>query len=495
MGLTSTASAASEPYGQYYDEYSTVVDVTEAGADNSGDESITPVLDEIRDDDTLLVFPEGRYYMDEQFRFTGFENFGVVGENATLVPANYYDFSGPNYRLFRLGVSYSPGGRLRFEGFDVDQTASNTGIRTIEANVSDRLEVRDITIHGQHDSGTWGPGLFNITDSDGTGIVERFRAPDGGAWINDTPTAGDRWRGPSGIVANQNVGTLEFKHCWLGAFPDNGLYAATGSGKIIVYGGLYQNSNGANVRIGGRGSEIRWPTVEIDSTRPEDRSQRGIRIENGRNITIHGAAVENSSPEATSHAVSVMNTCESAWIEDTRIELRGDDVNHGIVLSPNCGGVTVVDTTVTHETAGGYPFWIQDSDNTEQILAEGLTITGQSGDAEGFRDGIRCERDNCRFNNIDVAQPGRSGVDRNAIVNTASEVTVYKSDLRASQYPFLDIGTNTLVRNSVLQSTGGQEAVCLYASSTSPAFKENRLVEGIRDFGASDVTTWSNTYE
>jgi len=493
IGLTSTAAASSDPYGHYYDDYATVVDVTEAGADDTGTESITPVLEEVRSDDTLLVFPEGEYFMDEQFRFTGFDNFGVVGENATLIPADFHEFDGPQYRLFRLGVSYSPGGHLRFEGFDVDQSAPETGIRTIEAT-ADRLEVRDVTINGFHDSGTWGPGLFNVTDPDGHGIVERFRAPDGGAWVDNTPNAGNRWRGPIGIEANQNVGTLEFRHCWLGGFPNNGLYAAGGDGRIIVHGGWFRNSNGANVRVGGQGSEIRWPTVEVDSTRTEDRSQRGIRIENGRNIEIYGAAVEITSPMPTSHAISVMNTCESARIDNTRLELRGSDVNHGIVLSPECGETTIVETDITHETAGGYPLWIRESDRTEQILAEQLTISGQAGDGGGFRDGIRCERDNCRFSYIDVIQQGRDGTDRNAIVNTGADLTVYQSELRASQHPFIDLGSNALVRDSVLESSSGEEAVCLYDSSTSPAFKKNRLVDGIRDLGASDVTTWENTY-
>ncbi len=495
IGLTSTAGAASEPYAQYDDDYGNVVDVVDAGADNTGEEPITPVLEELRADDTLLVFPEGRYYMDEQFRFSGFDNFGVVGDDATLVPANYYDFAGPQYRLFRLGVSYSPGGHLRFEGFDVDQRAPDTGIRVIEANAADRLEVRDVTVYGQHDSGTWGPGLFNITDSDGWGIVERFRAPDGGAWINDTPNAGNRWRGPIGIEANQNAGTLEFRRCWLGAFPNNGLYAAGGDGSIVVHGGLYENSNGANVRVGGQGSEIRWPTVKVDDTRPEDKTQRGIRVENGENVKIHGAAVEISSPKPTSHAISVMNSCESARIENTRLELRGSDVNHGIVLSPECGETVIASTKISHETAGGYPLWIRDSDRTESVLAENLTISGEAGDASGLRDGIRCERDNCRFSHVDISQHGRDGVDRNAIVNTGDDVTVYRSDLRASQYPFVDLGADTLVRDSDLESSGDDEAVCLYASAENPTFKKNRLVDGIRDLGASGVTTWENSYE
>lgn len=494
LGLASTTAAA-DPHAEYEDEYSNVVDVVDAGADPNGNESITPVLERNRADDTLFVFPEGRYFMDEQFRFTGFQNVGFVGDDATLVPADYHQFDGPQYRLFRLGTTNNPGARLRFQKFDVDQTAPDTGIRTIEANVSERLEVRNITIRGQHDSGTWGPGLFNITAPDGTGIVERFRAPDGGAWVNNTPNAGNNWRGPIGIVANQTEGTLTFRRCWLGAFPDNGLYASGGNGKIVVKGGLYRNSNGANVRVGGTNSEIRWPTVEIDETRSEDRSQRGIRIENGSGIEIYGASIENSSPMSTSHAIAVMNSCDSARIDRVRLRLTGDDVVHGIVVSPDCGETTIVDTEIVHATAGGYPLWIKDTDRRDRVLGEHLTISGEAGDEGGFRDGIRCERPNCRFSTIEVTQRGRNGVDRNAIVNTAADLTVYNSRLRANQYPYIDIGSYALVLSSDLESLGGNEAVCLYPDSTDVELRDNRLVDGIRDHGASGVSTSGNSYE
>jgi len=88
-----------------------------------------------------------------------------------------------------------------------------------------------------------------------------------------------------------------------------------------------------------------------------------------------------------------MNTCESARIEKTTLDIRGEDVNHGIVCSPVSGDTTIVDTTITHETSGGYPLWIQDSDSSGRVLAEYLTIDGQAGEDGGFRDGIRCERD------------------------------------------------------------------------------------------------------
>jgi len=86
-------------------------------------------------------------------------------------------------------------------------------------------------------------------------------------------------------------------------------------------------------------------------------------------------------------------------------------------------------------------------------------------------------------------------VDRNAIVNTSADLTIYRSNLRASKYPYIDIGSESLVLDSDLESSSGLEAACLYASCDSPAFKDNRLVNGIRNFGASDVTTWKNTYQ
>ena len=497
VGLASTVGAYHERYGQYEDEYENVVNVVEAGADRTGEEPITPVLEEQRADDTLFVFPEGRYYMDEQFRFTGFENVGFVGEDATLVPANIHEFAGPQYRLFRLGVSYAPGDRLRFEGFDVDQTASDTGIRTIEASVSRRLEVRDITIDGEHDSGTWGPGMFAITDSDGQGTVERFRAPDGGVHADETPNAGNMWRGPIGIEANTNVGRLEFIDCELGGFPDNGLYAINEEGTVVVDGGRFENSNGANVRLGGEGSVIKNASIVVDRTRSYDNSQRGIRLENGDDIHVDDVEVTISSPQPTSHAISVMNTCQRSRIEDATIEIRGDDVNHGIVVSPEAGYSHIVNSEIVHDAAGGYPLWIRDTDKQDRVLVELLDVSGDAGvTSAGFRDGIRCGRDNCRFSTVTVDQPGRGGDDRNGVVITGDDATFYNCTFRASQYPYVDQGDGNHLRNSEVESSrDGLEGVRLYPGIDGPALRVNRIVGGIDDLGADNVITWRNTYE
>nr|WP_243645210.1 right-handed parallel beta-helix repeat-containing protein [Natrarchaeobius chitinivorans] len=483
--------------GAFHEEYDSVVNVVDAGADDTGDEPITPVLEDLRADDTAFVFPEGRYYVDSQFRFTGFENVGFFGRNATLVPANYHDFDGPRYRMFRLGVSYNPGRELRFEGFDVDQRAPNTGIRVIEASVSRNLEVRDVTIDGEHDSGTWGPGMFAVVDPDGRGVVERFRAPDGGVHADETPHAGNVWRGPIGIEANTNVGYLEFSDCELGGFPDNGLYAVNDEGTVVVDGGRFANSNGANVRIGGKGSVIRDATVEVDRTRPSDDSQRGVRLENGDDLRVEGVDVSITSPQPTSHAISVMNTCRASRIEDVSIEISGDRVNHGIVVSPNAGYCHIVDGEIRHDAAGGYPLWIRDTDKQDRVLVELFDVSGEAGvTSAGFRDGIRCGRDNCRFSHVTVDQPGRDGVDRNGLVIAGDDATFYRCTLRASQYPYVDQGDGNHLRNSDVESyRDGLAGVRLYPGIDGPEFRVNRIAGGIENLGASDVLTWRNSFD
>ncbi len=155
-----TGKASARP--PLLDSFGTVIDMVEdAGADPTGNESINPLLEKRADDDTVLVFPPGRYRMNRQFHFTGFNNFGIYGKwNVTIVPDNYYDFDDGgdwNYRLFRLGVDYAPGKDLLFKNITVDQTAKNTGIRVLDAAVSDGLKVRNVNTWGasrQRDVGT-----------------------------------------------------------------------------------------------------------------------------------------------------------------------------------------------------------------------------------------------------------------------------------------------------------------------------------------------------
>lgn len=491
MSTNAGAETSSDRLQEYYEEFGTVIDVVEAGADNTGTESVVDVIREYRDDDTLLVFPPGEYYMDEQVRFTGFEKFGLFGNDATLVPANYHEFDGPQYRLFRLGVSYSPGDRLVFEGFDVDQTADDTGIRVLETVVDDGLEVRDITVHGEHDSGTWGPGRFAISDPAGSGLVERFEVPDGGAWEDETPNAGNIWRGPTGLIANSNEGTLEFADCVVGAFPDNGLYASGGTGTIVVDGGRFENSNAACVRIGGANSVVRDATVVTDQIRPQDEGQRGIRLENGSDLRVDNVTIENTAPLPGSHGVSVMNTCDSVRLDDIHVTVDGDEAAHGVVLSPECGDVTLVDSGIVMDTAGGFGIYIHEGDGAGEVLCEYLNVVGDASD-ESAAAGIRNDRDGTRFGAVSVDQPG--GEDRRALVNTGDDVTVYLGDWLASDHPIIDLGTGTHVEDIYAKSYNDYEAICLYDVSADVYLKHNTLRGGIEDYGCEGLKTVGNEF-
>lgn len=486
--LSTTGRAAPS---QYFDRFGTVIDVVEAGADDSGSSSVSSTIRELTDDDTLLVFPAGRYYMDEQVRFTGFDNFGLAGDNATLVPANYYDFDGPRFRLFRLGVSYAPGTDLLVDGFTVDQTAPDTGIRAFDAVVDDGLEVRNVAVEGRHDSGTWGPGRFNVVDSAGSGVVERFAAPDGGQWESETPNAGNLWRGPTGILANMNAGTLRFTDCVLGGFPDNGLYASGGSGQIIVDGGRYENSNAPSIRVGGSEPRIEGVTVTIDET-PDVGfdNQRGIRLQNAENATVQDTTVSVQVDENCT-AIHVPNSAGEVWIEDVNVTVDSAVTNTAISVDPDAGDTTIYQSAIELNTPGGYGIVFKGPDASAPGHVESVEITGNAGD-EGARSAIRNTRDDAEIRAVTVDQP--NGQRRYALVNTGSDCVVYKGSYRSQNYPILDSGTGTWIEAIYAESYADREAIALHDDSSDVYLKNNTLEGGYRDFGSEGLKLVGNEF-
>ncbi|MFC7045297.1 right-handed parallel beta-helix repeat-containing protein [Halobacteriaceae archaeon GCM10025711] len=374
------------------DDYDTVVNVKEVGGDPTGSEPINPVLEEHgRGDDTLLYFPPGRYLMDRQFRFSGFTNYGIYGEDATIVPAPYHKFEGPEYRLFKLGTDYAPGDGLLFQGLTIDQQADATGVRTVQAQVSTRLRVRDIHIVGEHDTGTFGPGLFDVLDPDGWGVVERFRAPDGGAFTNNTPGSIDT--GPTGIIVSPaHDGKLWFRDCELGGFPDNGLYDSIGAGRVIVEGGVYRNSNSASIRIGGDDSAIIGARVIVDENRPEDQNQRGIRLDHGDNLLVKDVNVELVRPNG--HAITLKGTgpvggVDSVRIVDSTVQIDNQP-SHGIVVYDGAGPTDIVNTQVTINSAGNAILVSEGTRSSSgRVFCQNVTITGTaSGTGAGTPSGV-----------------------------------------------------------------------------------------------------------
>ncbi|WP_425607550.1 hypothetical protein [Natrinema zhouii] len=480
VGLGSTLSlagvaGAAEGEEQYEQQYETVVDVVEAGADNGGDESVTPVLREHVGDNTLLKFPAGQYYMDEQLRLTGFENVGFVGENATLIPANYHEFDGPQYRLFRMGTSNTPGRDLRFAGFSVDQTASDTGIRVLSAVVEDGLVVRNVFIHGIHDSGTWGPGWFDITDSDGRGLVERFCAADGGLHVEDTPNAGNMWRGPTGIGVDPNHrGTLVFDSCVLGGFPGTGLYASNETGRIDVNGGRFRNSGTASIRLGGATGTIRDATVVVDENPHDSNGQHAIRLDHGDQFALEGISIDIDQPNGD--AIRIMNGVDTTSITNSEISVA-NGLNNGIRIDPEAGATAIQDVDIEMDGSAN-AVQIQGEDAGAVDLQD-VRITGDA-DGSTMRHAILCYRNDCRFDGLSVEQRGSNK--RRGLELRGDDATVVNSEFETTHTPIVVNGAdNVTVENCYADSVDDVSSLTIIGGSGSVSLANNDFPDGVRD--------------
>ncbi|RDZ42582.1 hypothetical protein C5B91_16005 [Haloferax sp. Atlit-10N] len=472
----------------YLDRFSNVVNVVDAGADPKGVEPIDDVLSRHVADDTLLVFPEGRYLMHRQLRKTGFENLGFYGPNATLthgridaIDSNVVtegEFTGAA-RFFRLGVIYAPGKDLLFEGFTFDFTAPQTGIRAVEAYVTDGLEVRDITIAGEHDTGTLGPALFSVTTANGTGTVERFSAPDGAAFTEDT--IGDINLGPTGILIDPNsAGTLRFVDCELGRFPDNGLYVSGSKGVVHVEGGTYKNSTVSSIRLKGYGSSIRGATVVIDELVPGI-SQRGIRLDDGADLRIEDTTIEVTG--SAENAIRVLDDAQTSVIENCSIVLNDDEgCARGIQVTPGAGRLEVLDTTIDIH-GSNFAIYLQGENAPEDpmVLVKNVTITG-SAPGDGQREAIRVERANARFENLTVHQPGESY--RRCAEILADDALFVGGTYEATHHPFINKGNRTRFDGITARSLGGRQAMKLYSQGTDVVVMDSVLYGGYIDGGA-----------
>lgn len=472
-GIAGTGVAGIAGADSLEDRYRTVIDVADAGADRTGSTSVSPLLQELLDDDTLLKFPPGRYDMDEQVRASGLQHAGLVGDDATLVPANYHDFDGPQYRLFRLGVHDDPGRDIHVENFTIDQRDSATGIRAFHVCASDDLLVRNIDVVGRHTSGTWGPGLFRITDPAGSGRVVGFRMPDGADWESETP--GDLWRGPTGILVNGHTGHLRLDDCVVRNFPDNGLYV-TGSGSVSITGGHFQNNGPVNVRIGAARGQITGTQFVVDTNPPAYAAQIPIRVDYADRIEIENVDVRQSALNGAS--IQIEDGVDDAWIEDSSLTI-GAESAPGIVAEPGSGRLAIVDTDVE----------IDGSANAIRILGpDGGSAVVQGGridgDASGgtLRHAIRCERDDCEFRDLTIDQWGPDR--RRGLALLGQNGTLYRCRFRATDRPVTVRGDDVWIEDCYFDSYSGDESLKIGSGVDGFRIKGCEFPDGI--WNASD---------
>lgn len=375
-------------------EFDRVVNVVEAGADNSGSDPIDGVLRDVLGDGTLVEFPDGEYAIN-QLSLWGKRNFGMRATgDATLVPGDDY-----NQNLWIGGSDFSD---FLFEGFTIDNTEEGKA-PAVKMLADDGLTVRDVTKRGVHD-GAENAFQFRVTDSDGDGLVERLRAPDGGPWL-DAPGGS-----PVGVYVDSD-GPITFRDCQIERFGNNGLYAAHSSAPITVEGGHFENNDVAQIRLGSAGSAVRGAEIVVDDPEYESGNFRGIRISDGPGpVTVEDCDISVSGAQGTGAIVGAYSG-GSFTVRDTRIRVgrdyevvgSGDDTSRGIYVDEPTG-----------------------IDDPGERVIENVSITGEAHD----RSAMQFDRGNNRVENVCISQSGShrkgiefaDGTDDNVVRNAAIDV-------------------------------------------------------------------------
>jgi len=364
------ADAPEHPVTTIADELGldTIVNLEAEGADATGTEPIDDLLVAHATDGTLIHLPTGRYAVSTTFSLGSDARLAIVGEGATVVPPD--GFSEP---IFVLGYP-EPMQSATVRGVTFDFTAADTGSRPVFANATDSIHLADLTVRGEIDTDQ-DQVRIDVTDPDGTGLVERLSLPDGA----------ERGSNVTGCeVGDGNRGDLEFVDCHIEGFTDNGLYADPPEGSVTVDGGFYRNNGIAGVRIqSSESSVVRNVRVVCDDADGGYDNMRGIRLRSGESVLVEDCVVEMLAVSGSDGAVTFSSELESATVRNCRLRVDADGVNAIRVKSP--------DEDSGPATTSG-PFRCQN-----------ITVTGTAATGAAI---LASDRDGCQFQNLCVHQSG-----------------------------------------------------------------------------------------
>lgn len=399
-GVAGTASART-------DQYSTVVNVAEAGADPTGQEPIDDVIESALDDDTLIEFPSGTYKI-EQVNLYGHSNLTLRGsdDDVTLLADDDH------------GEAYWIGGadtrNLTFENFTLDHTAAGAA-PSIEFGSYDGLVVRDIEKRGSQDGDATALGLRAYSAS-ATTLVENVAFPDGG-----------QARGGVGIWVDGDGETI-LRDCRVEGFGNNGLYASYSKGPVGVEGGTYKDNDRAQVRLGSDGSYVEGANIVVEDPSGDDPCT-GVRISNGLGpVTVSNCDVSMTAGRG-SGGVMCADNGGSFTVENSRIYIGPDytanesggtrtapgifvdeapaaDLDHDVVGTAVTGGgdyypsifakrdgVRVRDCCVDWDGPAGIGFedTTGNAVRNTNVTVDGSTVEGEA-DVSGVTTGEACPR-------------------------------------------------------------------------------------------------------
>lgn len=355
------------------DPFDRFVDLAEFGADPDGNEPIGHILQEAAGDGRLLSLPPGRYLLDNAPDLSGIERFGLVGNDATIAPSSEADGT-------LLFADNDGATDFLIDNLTVDFSDTDVNERALDVRVPDGLLVRDLTVTGTFDGGR-SPVRVDVTDPDGTGMIQGLTLPDGGA--PGTTVTGC-------YVGASSRGTITFKNCRIEGFPDNGLYADPPAGRIVVDGGYYANNGISNIRVRG-GSLVTGVHVRCNDTESSFQNMRGIRL-------------NDYEPDPDS---------EASVIENSLIEMLGVPSSDGAVtLSSDLARAEVNDTEIRVDAEGVHAIWVKAPHEDLRTASASPRFRCKNVDIVGDADnGVAIQidkRDGCMLDGVDVDQPGEN---------------------------------------------------------------------------------------
>ncbi len=345
-------------------EFQNVVNMAKAGADPTGDEDVSPVIQREIGSDTLLYFPPGRYKMNSQVRRVGLQNLGIIGQNATLVHGKVDaihgfdvtagEFHGPAQH-FKIGIPDNPHrGKFLFGGFTLDWRGDNQGIQVLNHHTAGTSEIRSLRQVGMHSLGCQGPLRVNPATEEARARVSNVDFRFGGLTYQKTintrdtydggPYAGRSWA-TSGITMHPKAqGYLRVENSLFGGWPDNGIYViggqpGTGDGTVEVVNCIAANSQASNIRIGGDNSRIHNCVVVTDRSFGEEfyYEQRPIRIDDGT-CTVSNTKIVQTKP--TGWSLTALHGVEKAVIQNVEVTIK-DTPMEALVVDEGVGQATV----------------------------------------------------------------------------------------------------------------------------------------------------------
>ncbi|SIR92790.1 hypothetical protein SAMN05421858_4605 [Haladaptatus litoreus] len=329
---------------QYASGFTNVVNMVEAGADPTGNEDVSPVIQREIGSDTLLVFPQGTYKMNSQVRRVGLRNLGIIGQGAVLrhgtveaidgFEVTNGEFTGPAQH-FKIGIPDNPHkGKFVFGGFIADWRRPNSGIQILNHHTDGTSVIENVRQQGIHSLGCQGPFRVDCHGPESNAIVRGVDLRFGGKSYQFTINTRDERSGggtekgrswaTSGITTHPEAkGHLRVQQCMCGGWPDNGFYLAGGPEQTVeILNCVAANSHPSNIRISGTDCRIAGCTVVTDSNFEKTDfyfEQRPIRLDGG-SCTVENVRIKQLLP--TGWSVTVQHAMEQATLNNIHIEIH-----------------------------------------------------------------------------------------------------------------------------------------------------------------------------